>query len=302
LVGSVIGTPGAWGNGDNTISKVFDGNTNTYYDAADASGDWAGLNLGNGTVGVVTSIRYCPRAGFGNRMVGGQFQGANAPDFSNGVVTLFTIRNTPPDGVFTTQTISSSTPFQYVRYLGPANGYCNVAEVQFYGSLGPVALAAPGGLSAIAGSRPVALRWNVVSGATSYNVKRATASGGPYAYIANVNGTGYTDTGVTSGATSYYVVSAQNAAGEGANSSAVVATPLMLSAGGLVVSNSSVTLSITTVPGLPYQVVYKNSLADAVWQVLAPGFTTATGAVMTVTDTNIAGQIQRFCRLQVASP
>lgn len=302
LAGSVIGTPGAWGGSGNTISKVFDGDTNTYYDATDASGDWAGLNLGNGSVGVVNSIRYCPRAGFGNRMVGGQFQGANAPDFSSGVVTLFTSRNAPPDGVFTTQTISSSTPFQYVRYLGPANGYCNVAEVQFYGSLGPVALAAPGGLSAIAGSQPVALRWNGVSGATSYNVKRATASGGPYAYIANVNGTGYTDTCVTSGATSYYVVSAQNTAGEGPNSSPAVATPLVLPTGGVAAEGGQVTLSFPTTAGVQYQVVYKDSLADAAWQVVPPGSSIATGSVMTVVDPGLAGRAFRFYRLQVVSP
>ena len=133
LAGTVIGSPGSWNNSGNTIAKVFDGNTGTFYDAVNGTGDWAGIDLGN-TNSMLLQIKYCPRATFAARMVGGQFQGANVANFSSGVVTLFTISATPQDGVMTVQTIANTTPFRYLRYLGPANGFCNVAEVEFWGT------------------------------------------------------------------------------------------------------------------------------------------------------------------------
>ena len=84
---------------------------------------------------------------------------------------------------------------------------------------------APTGLSATAGDSQVTLSWNAASGATSYNVKRATVSGGPYGTVASVSTTNYADTGLSNGATYYYVVSAVNAAGEGPDSTQVSATP-----------------------------------------------------------------------------
>jgi endoglucanase len=85
---------------------------------------------------------------------------------------------------------------------------------------------APTSLSAAAGNAQVTLTWAASAGATSYNVKRASVSGGPYTTIAaSVTGTTYTNIGLTNGTTYYYVVSALNSAGESSNSSQVSATP-----------------------------------------------------------------------------
>ena len=80
---------------------------------------------------------------------------------------------------------------------------------------------------ATAGNAQVALTWNAVSGATSYTVKRATTSGGPYTDFTQtgITGTSYTNTGLTNGTTYYYVVSASNGGGEGPNSTQVSGTP-----------------------------------------------------------------------------
>ncbi|HEX9047093.1 MAG TPA: LamG-like jellyroll fold domain-containing protein, partial [Verrucomicrobiae bacterium] len=88
--------------------------------------------------------------------------------------------------------------------------------------------ATPTGLTATAGNAQVGLSWNASSGATSYNLKRATVNGGPYTTITNVTTTSYTDVSVANGTTYYYVVSAVNAGGESANSSQVSATPQVL--------------------------------------------------------------------------
>ena len=86
--------------------------------------------------------------------------------------------------------------------------------------------AAPTGLTGTAGEAQVSLSWGAASGATSYNVKRATVSGGPYTTIATgVTATSYTNTGLTNGTTYYYVVSAVSSIGESANSGQVSATP-----------------------------------------------------------------------------
>ncbi len=89
----------------------------------------------------------------------------------------------------------------------------------------PTVPATPGGLNASAGNAQVSLTWSASSGATSYNVKRATTSGGAYTTVGSPTGTSYTNTGLTNGTTYYYVVSAVNSAGQSGNSSQVSATP-----------------------------------------------------------------------------
>jgi hypothetical protein len=228
FVGSIIGSPGSWDNLGNTITNVFDGNTNSFFDAPVGTGDWAGLDLGSGAAAIVTQIEYCPRAASGSRMVGGQFQGANVSNFSSGVTTLFTVSSTPPDGVMTVQAITNAASFRYLRYIGPANGYCNVAEVEFWGFSAISPPSAPTGLSAAPGAAQVALSWNASSGATNYHVKRSTTSGSGYINIATNASLAITNTGLSNGTLYFFVVSGVNWAGEGANSTEVSARPTSL--------------------------------------------------------------------------
>lgn len=132
FTGTVIGTTGSYRNQGNTAANAFDGNLNTFFDAPTASGSWAGLDLGSPMV--VTSISYAPRSGWASRMVGGMFQASNSPTFSTGVVTLYTVTGAPATGVLTTVTLSNTLALRYVRYIGPANGYCNIAEAEFFGT------------------------------------------------------------------------------------------------------------------------------------------------------------------------
>jgi|GEM_PF-1693784 len=118
---------------------------------------------------------------------------------------------------------------------------------------------APTGLAATAGNAHVALTWNAATGATSYNVKRATVSGGPYTTIApSITTTSYDDTTAANGTTYFYVVSAANSGGESANSSEVSATPVAPSTPpsgsgsatpGSVQAGNSTTLTVAVTPG-----------------------------------------------------
>jgi xylan 1,4-beta-xylosidase len=138
LHGTVIGTPGSWSNIGNTITNVFDTNWNTFFDGPDVTGDWVGLDFGAGVSNVIGQIRYWPRSGYTQRMQGGYFQGANTASFAD-AVTLFTITNVPPDGgVPSSQIVTNAAAFRYVRYVGPVNGSCNVAELQFFSPGPPV--------------------------------------------------------------------------------------------------------------------------------------------------------------------
>ena len=102
-----------------------------------------------------------------------------------------------------------------------------VAAVKDTWPVGPVGPpAAPTNLTATPGKKKVTLAWNSSSGATGYKVKRSTTNGGPYSVIVSgVTGTTYTNTGLQSGRTYYYVAAAVNAAGESPNSNQASATP-----------------------------------------------------------------------------
>ncbi len=87
-------------------------------------------------------------------------------------------------------------------------------------------VATPANLTATSGNGTVTLAWGSVNGATSYTLARATTSGGNYTTLgSNLTTANYTDSGLTNGATYYYVVSAANFDGNGGNSTATSATP-----------------------------------------------------------------------------
>ena len=137
LAGASIGTGGSFNNAGNTREKAMDGDLNSFFDAPIADGAWVGLDLGL-NLKKITRVLYCPRSGYAVRMVGGKFQGANVADFT-GAIDLFTITNSPDEGTMTTQSITVTNSFRYVRYLAPAAGFGNIAEVEFYGVDGDAA-------------------------------------------------------------------------------------------------------------------------------------------------------------------
>jgi hypothetical protein len=131
LSGTAIGTSGSFNNSGDTIAKVFDGNLSTFFDAPTSSlTNWVGLDLGSART--VTQIKYAPRSGFESRMVGGQFQASTTANFTNNVVTLYTISTTPIAGQFTSIPINLPTPYRYFRYIGGTQ-WVNIAEMELDG-------------------------------------------------------------------------------------------------------------------------------------------------------------------------
>jgi hypothetical protein len=135
----------------------------------------------------------------------------------------------PTSTSYTDVSLTNRTTYYYVvSALNSAGASANSTQVSATPTapVGPVSIpATPSGLAATAGNAQASLTWTASSGATSYHVKRATTSGGPYTQIGAPTAASYTDTSLTNGTTYYYVVSALDSAGESANSTQVSATP-----------------------------------------------------------------------------
>jgi TatA/E family protein of Tat protein translocase len=86
-------------------------------------------------------------------------------------------------------------------------------------------ISAPSGVTAKAGKNLVQISWSAVPGAGNYNVMRSGTSGGPYAVIAKLATTSYSDEGLASGTPFYYTVSCSNGGSESGHSIEVNATP-----------------------------------------------------------------------------
>lgn len=126
-----------------------------------------------------------------------------------------------------------STPFQYEGKI--PTGYLA------YDQSNAIVVGAST-LKATTGDAKVDLTWSTATNATSYNVKRATTTGGPYTNVAtNVTGnTYYTDTTAVNGTPYFYVVTGVNGTTEGAVSNEVTATPIAA-----VKPNEQATLDVT---------------------------------------------------------
>lgn len=160
----------------------------------------------------------------------------------------------------------------------------------------PTLPAAPAGVSATGGTKQTTISWNAVGGATAYNLYWSATSG-----VAAANGTkisGVTSpavhTGLSDSTTYYYIVTAENSAGESAASVQVAATtlgasstptvpaaPTGVSAAG---GNTQVTLSWPAVTGASSYNIY---------------WSTASG-VSTSTGTRIAGATSPYVHTGLA--
>ena len=142
LTGTVIGTAESvdYSSGQkttkvNTCHNAFDGNLNTFFASWERSYTWAGLDLGSPHV--ITRVGWSPRNdGQGEgRVVLGVFEGANSPDFMD-ALPLYVITEPGTIGTISYAAVNCSKGFRYVRYIGPSDARCNIAELEFYGHQG----------------------------------------------------------------------------------------------------------------------------------------------------------------------
>lgn len=138
FTGTVIGTPGSLGSNGNTISNLFDANELTWWDAPDASGDWAGINAGAATT--LTRVRLSPRGAYEDLTIGGAIQASNSS--GSGYQTLVTIATRPNTGMLLNEyNIPFSGEYQYYRYLSAPGAGGEIADLEFVGYYSPGVIA-----------------------------------------------------------------------------------------------------------------------------------------------------------------
>ena len=116
----------------NTCEMAFDGNLNTFFASWERSYTWTGLDLGGQYV--ITKVGWSPRNDVHGeeRVVLGIFEGANREDFMD-ALPLYIIKERGTIGVISYADVNCSAGFRYVRYVGPSDARCNIAEIEFYG-------------------------------------------------------------------------------------------------------------------------------------------------------------------------
>ena len=142
LTGVVIGTQETVDYQTNTMSttvntrdNAFDGDLNSYFASWERSYTWAGLDLCEPFV--ITRVGWSPRNdGQGEqRVVLGVFEGANREDFMD-ALPIYIITEKGKIGQMSYADVECSRGFRYVRYVGPSDARCNIAELEFYGHQG----------------------------------------------------------------------------------------------------------------------------------------------------------------------
>jgi rhamnogalacturonan endolyase len=149
--------------------------------------------------------------------------GVAGPVCGSGVTNATYVDSSAANGTTYYYVVQSANPLGASANSSPSAGVTPSA------SAATSAPAAPTGLTTAAGDHSVWLSWTASSGANLYTVKRSTLvanGGGTYNNLGtitlanNVTGTSYVDTSPTNGTIHAYTVSATNAAGRSADSTA----------------------------------------------------------------------------------
>ena len=165
----------------------------------------------SGFAGTV-NLSVSSESGFPTGITSGGFSPASIGGTGSSTLTMHTTTSTIPYALSLTVTGTSGT----IMHTAATTLLVNLAP--------------PASLSATPGVSSVALSWPASVGASYYQAKRATVSGGPYQTLACPTSTNYVDTSVVAGNTYYYTVDAAytagpNAGGESADSTEASATP-----------------------------------------------------------------------------
>jgi fibronectin type 3 domain-containing protein len=224
-----------------TYTDASAANGTTYFyvvSAVDTMGESANSAQASATPKAQTSAPVAPTT---LQATAGNAQISLTWTASSGATSYHVKRATSSGGPYTQAATPTSTSFNDASLVNGTTYFYVVSAVDSSGESAnssqasatpsapvtapPVAIPpVPSAVKATAGSAQISLSWSASSGATSYHVKRATTSGGPYSQVGSPATTSYADSSVGAGTTYYYVVSALDSAGESANSAQTTAT------------------------------------------------------------------------------
>jgi len=209
--------------------------------AVDHLGSLTGLTTTGGRLNVNTAIRSCtsspapgpvtaPAAPTGlvsssgnaavslnwNASSGAATYNVKRGSQSGGETTIASNVTTPN---YTDNSVSNGSIYYYVVSAVNSGGESANSTETVAAPTAPAPVvppSAPASLTAVTGpgAKKITLNWSAAGGASSYVVSRSTKTGGPYAVLATgVTSTSYQNSGLASGATYYYVISASNSGG-----------------------------------------------------------------------------------------
>jgi autotransporter-associated beta strand protein len=291
--------------GTRTIAALtFDGGTavepGTYGSSTSpAANQESGFFTGKGTITILptTSVALSLTAGGSPSNLGSPltFTAAVAGASPTGNVAFYagsTLLGTSAlngsfQATFTTSSLAVGSHNIRARYAGNATNAAASSSTAVAVAITSVFASPPTNLFATPGYNPVPLTWTVSPGATSYKVKRASGSVGPYTTIGTSSVASYNDATAVNGTKYYYVVSAINGAGESANSSPVSVPPFTFNSGKDILS--------FVFPGLPTVNISGTNISvtvpfGTIVTALSPSFTLSTEA----TAGSISGSTRDF--------
>ena len=206
-----------------TIGVTDTGNDVTGNRNSNDHADWAGAR-----VIVTNTTPLVPRAPAGLvATAGNQITLAWNPALA--AISYNVKRTTSSAGPFTTITNVPLPTFTDGSVTVGSNYFYVVSALNSFGegpNSPPIAVTAcnspatPANVTATGSNSAIVVKWNAVSGATSYSVSRFT-SGTPPVTVAIVTSTNFTDTNIVGGAIYFYLVAAANACGQSAFSAFV---------------------------------------------------------------------------------
>ncbi len=150
--------------------------------------------------------------------------------FDNGggasnVLGTIVLNNNNTTTSFTDTAVTDGTIYRYFVTATSAAGTSTNSVGAAAVPLPAPPASAPGSFAGEFIGANVVLNWSAVPGAVGYIIRRGTNGAGPFTYVQNITETTFTDTGLNVGTTYYYQVSAVNAAGVSASSTATVVPP-----------------------------------------------------------------------------
>ncbi len=227
----VIGVPGTYNRlvwaalsstaGSDSPANALDGDLTTRWStgAFQTNGQWFEVDMG--------STNTFNKIILNTVNSGGDYPRGYQVSVSNDGLNWNPVTSGSGSSAITTITFSNQAA-RFIRITQTGSSSANFWSIDEFFVFGAAPFT-PTGLTANVGSAQASLSWTGSAGATGYNLKRSTNSGGPYTLIAlNVPGLAFTDTGLANGITYYYVVSATNVFGESTNSVEASAHPVSL--------------------------------------------------------------------------
>jgi fibronectin type 3 domain-containing protein len=216
---------------------------------------------------VPSGLAALPQSGSNIRLTWNAVNGAGAYEVFRAVSASgpYTSIGRSAEAMYTDTGLAGGTYYYRLRAWDQTNTGSSALSVYISGTTATSALFAPNVSASATPLGGIVLTWNAINGATLYSIYRSMSAAGPYAAIASISGTSFTDDDVFGGTRYYYKVSATNGAVISADSAAVNAQAVLTAPDGVnafALSTGSIQVTWNAVLGASGYEVYRAGAAS----------------------------------------